>query len=209
MLAICANRSDGQTVVLSQPTQAEANASRQHREDENDALPFADRYVFYRTVSQNPLLLQPGCVDYKTSTLYLWKNVKLRPDQIPNYAAGQVGTEITVYPDDRPLPGFQIKEMDPPLRFRQMKNGRYCLGYYDPGHDIFYRLGTLEYDRNQIPANVQEKKERPLESIPSVSEIDPPSQHPSYAILATVLLSLSVALILWYLLKYKKSDAVE
>lgn len=143
-----------------------------------NALPLEQRDVAYLTSDKEWSSMIPAFIDLSTSTAYEWSGVVLQYNQVPDLAGTRDGSG-TIMPIDPQQMGYQVKYIDPPVRYIALAgSGKYGAGYYDANHRIFYQWDGVELDRSQIPADAESKNLiLPATAIAHTSAVKPPSQY--------------------------------
>jgi hypothetical protein len=133
--------------------------------------------VAYYTTDPNGGSLTPAYVDLGTMTAYRWTGVVLQPDQIPMYFTHHPGGGSgLIFPSDPTQSKLQFEDIDPPTFYMLLPDGKYAEGYFDNGHDLYYRWGDLELDKSQLPADAVSKNRILPPGMVGISTIPPPTK---------------------------------
>lgn len=122
--------------------------------------------------------ITPAYVDLNTMTAYRWSGIVLQPDQIPNYVYKNSGIPLhAIFPHDPTTSDLRFEDIDPPVFYMLLPDGKYAAGYYDYRHSIYYRWGNLEFDKSQLPADAASKNHILPIHVARSSMIPPPPQY--------------------------------
>ena len=172
-IAHAQNQSSG----FHKPTQAEIDAWHAKYVERQGKLPLDQRNTAYLIVDKQAFTMAPAFLDEKTLTAYRWRGVVLQPSQVPDLIGTRAGSGL-IAPIDPNQMGYQIKDIDPPVRYRSLAEaGKYSVGYYDRYHRIFYQWNGVKLDQSQLPANAESKHLiLSTDAVANTSIVNPPSQ---------------------------------
>ena len=119
---------------------------------------------------------RPCYFDVGNKCLYLWNEVVLRRDQLPEAYTGRISRIRLLYAKNF----SQVVTISPPVKYREI-NGQYRPGYFQPG--VFFEWKGVSVSREKVIPRSMDGKNAvvPLDAVSQVIEIDIPpymKDHP-------------------------------